>query len=138
MGSYDGCILCYKCLMCGVHFESGDWIKLKDPRVPLSFHDCAKEYERRMKMFHSCGDWYPPPSPLAFCYDDPQSNAKGVGELVGIKFPKKEEEKVSEHEKELEEQFAIVVEWNEVLENTLQTIKNMCKANLPQFIIGEG
>lgn len=131
MGSYDGCTLCYKCKTCGAYFKSGDWLKLKDPRVPLAFHDCAKEYERRMETFHSC-DWYPPPSPLVF------SDARGVGELIGIKFPEKEEEKVSEHEKELEEQFAIVVERNEVLENTLRTIKNMSKANLPQFIIGEG
>jgi len=121
--------------MCGVHFEWGPWEELDEPITPLAFHDCAKEYERRMEIFHSCGDWYPPPSPLAFCYDESQSNAKGVGELVGVKFPKKEEEEMPDHEKELEEQFAIVVERNEVLENTLRTIKNMCKANLPQFLL---
>jgi hypothetical protein len=123
MGSYDDCNLNYKCKQCGAHFSTGEWIKLNDPTVPLAFHNCDEEYQRRMELAEDCSPWYPPPLPLPF------KGAKGVGDLISITFRR---EKVSEHERELEEQFAIVTERNEVLENTLLTIRNICGANLPQ------
>ena len=69
---YAGCTLIYECQICKKTHTMGPFLELTDPHAPWAYHHCASAQD--------------PHNPKRFLYD---GSIKGVGRLIGIKWPEK-------------------------------------------------